>query len=335
MDDPTGRFWSSAGGLFNLLNDYVPVIDGTASAKGGNMIEKVAYGGWPDCYRVSDGKWELIVVSDVGPRAIRFGFVGGDNVFCEFEELLGLSGGSEWRVYGGHRLWHSPEAMPRSYIPDNKPADVVVEGGELRVIQPLETETGIRKEMLFALAQGRLTVTHVLRNRGVWPVTLAPWALSVMAPGGMGIIPQPTTHHPDNLLPNRTLALWPYTDMSDERLRWGARYISMRQDTSAGPAKIGLNADDGWLAYLNKDLLFVKRFNYQPCCGYPDGGCSVEMYTNERMLELETLGPLTSLEPGESVKHVERWYLFADVTLEDESEEAIDQAVRSRATSVE
>lgn len=300
------------------------------------MIEKIAYGGWPNCYRLGDGERELILTSDVGPRVIRLGFVGGKNVFGEFEEMMGLTGGDEWRSYGGHRLWHSPEAKPRSYYPDNGPVDVQVKGQDtLHAIQPVESETGIQKEMNITLAEGRVTVTHLLTNEGLWPVELAPWGLSVMAPGGLGIIPQPTWHHPDNLLPNRTLTLWPYTDMTDERLHWGTKYITVRQDTTAGPTKIGLSADDGWLAYLNDGVLFVKRFDHEPCCTYPDGGCSIEMYTNERMLEVETLGPLVTLEPGCSVMHVERWYLFAGVSLADASEASIDQTIKPLATGVE
>jgi hypothetical protein len=59
------------------------------------------------------------------------------------------------------------------------------------------------------------------------------------------------------------------------------------------------------------------------------------MYTGIGMLEAETLGPLVTLEPEGLVVHVERWYLFAGVELADESEEAIDQAVKPLVTSVE
>ena len=299
------------------------------------MIERVEYGGWQNCYRLSDGHWELIVTADVGPRVIRFGFVGGNNVFCEFEEMMGLTGGDEWRIYGGHRLWHSPEAKPRSYYPDNGPVEVKGDGDDvLHVVQPVEESTGIQKEMHIALADGRVTVEHVLRNCGVWPVRLAPWALSVMAPGGLGIIPQPTSHHPDNLLPNRVVVLWPYTNMADPRIHWGEKYITLRQDTSAGPTKVGLSADDGWLAYWNAGVLFVKRFDYCADAIYPDGGCSVEMYTNERMLEAETLGPLVLLDPGCCVSHLERWYLF-ELSLPDYDEGSLDKLVKPLATGVE
>ena len=40
---------------------------------------------------------------------------------------------------------------------------------------------------------------------------------------------------------------------------------------------------------------------------YPDLGCSFETFTNADFLELETLGPLATLEPGASLTHTERW----------------------------
>ena len=40
---------------------------------------------------------------------------------------------------------------------------------------------------------------------------------------------------------------------------------------------------------------------------YPDNGCSVECYTNEEMLEIETLSPLYQLSYGEEVQHTEIW----------------------------
>ena len=48
---------------------------------------------------------------------------------------------------------------------------------------------------------------------------------------------------------------------------------------------------------------------------YLDKGCSVEVFTNNDMLELETLGPVATLPPGEVVEHVERWWLFGNVPI--------------------
>src|SRR5882724_8237798 len=83
----------------------------TMSATAAVTIEKTAYGGWPNCYRISNGEVELIATTDVGPRILRYGFVSGQNVFREFKEQLGKSGETEWQARGGHRLWMAPEAV--------------------------------------------------------------------------------------------------------------------------------------------------------------------------------------------------------------------------------
>lgn len=52
-------------------------------------IEKVSWGGWPNCYRLSNDDVELIVTTDVGPRVMRYAFIGGPNVFLELADELG------------------------------------------------------------------------------------------------------------------------------------------------------------------------------------------------------------------------------------------------------
>src|SRR5882724_1631173 len=86
-------------------------------------IEKINYGGWANCLRLSNRLIDLVATTDVGPRLIRFGFVGQRNEFREFPGMLGKRGGRRWRIYGGHRLWMAPEALP--YFPDNRPVKAV------------------------------------------------------------------------------------------------------------------------------------------------------------------------------------------------------------------
>ncbi len=296
-------------------------------------IERIEYGGWPNCYRFSNQQIELIITTDVGPRVIRLGFVGQDNEFHEYQDMLGQMGGNTWRIYGGHRFWHAPEQQNRTYLPDNTPLTLERHGDVARIVQPVESATGIQKEWLVRLwpDMNRVDITHRLWNQGMWPVELAPWALSVMAPGGTAIAPLPPRgSHPADLLPSNSLILWSYTNMADPRWSWGERYIQLRQDAQAPkPQKIGLDCPDGWLAYWRQGHLFIKTFAYQPGATYPDMGCSVEMFTNTDMLELETLGPLTQLVPGNVVEHEESWFLFADVPF-PQTEAEIDPMIRAR-----
>ena len=62
--------------------------------------------------RLTGGAWELVIVLDVGPRIMHFGFKGGANVFGELDEQLGKSGEASWMLRGGHRLWVAPEHKP-------------------------------------------------------------------------------------------------------------------------------------------------------------------------------------------------------------------------------
>ncbi|HUJ11311.1 MAG TPA: hypothetical protein VL171_14940 [Verrucomicrobiae bacterium] len=279
---------------------------------------KTNYKGWPNCYRLANETIELIVTTDVGPRIIRFGFVGGDNEFVEFPDQLGKTGGKEWRIYGGHRFWHAPEVEPRTYFPDNDPVRLEQHDGFVRVIQPIESTTGIQKEIDIRLhpKDARVETVHRLRNCGLWDVELAPWALSVMACGGTAIVPLPSRgSHGKHLLPENSLTLWKYTNMGDPRWTWGNKFILLRQDSTPTvlPQKIGVMTSEGWAAYARDGHLFLKQFQYVAGVPYPDFGSCVEVFTNHEILEVETLGPLVTLRSGAHVEHTERWFLFRDV----------------------
>jgi hypothetical protein len=198
----------------------------------------------------------------------------------------------------------------------------------VRVTQPVEAATGIEKEIDIKLFDGetRVQLTHRLRNHNLWAVELSPWSLSVMAGGGRAVVPLPARgEHPKDLLPTGLIVIWPYVDMRDERWMWGREFVLLRQTVGASPQKIG-SGPEGWLAYANHGNLFVKTYNPMPGAAYPDFGSAVEVFTNEAMLELETLGPVTKLEPGAVVEHVENWYLFRDVP-EPQNDDEVKQDV--------
>jgi hypothetical protein len=295
-------------------------------------FEVVEHGGWQHCARVANDEIELIATTDVGPRIVHLGVSGDTNLLGTFPETLGLAGGNEWRSYGGHRLWHAPEATPRTYTPDNEPVEFDWDGRSL-TLRSLDAPNGIAKEIALTVdpASPRIEVRHRLTNQGPWPVELAPWAITVMAQKGLAVIPhEDYVPHPEALLPARPLVLWPYTDMSDPRWTWESRFLALRQDPSATTKqKVGVLNTKGWAAYVLGGVAFIKRYAVAPGATYPDMGCNTETFTDGEMLELETLGPLARIEPGRHVDHVERWQL-ARVDSE-QPVAALAEAVRSIA----
>lgn len=297
---------------------------------GDPKVEKAEYKGWKNNVKLSNGTVELIATLDVGPRIIRYAPVGGDNVLKEYEDQLGKSGESDWQIRGGHRLWHAPEHPKRTYFPDNARVELKeLGGGAVRLIAPPETPYGVQKEIDLKLEStgSKVTLTHRIKNIGAWPVELAPWSLTVMAPGGTEIIPLPKkVAHGESLLPAQSLVLWSYTDLKDPRFALGTKYITVRQDAKGQATKIGVWHSEGWVAYLRAGLLFVKRFERQAGQHYPDFGCNFETFTNEDMLEVESLGPMISLAPGSSVEHREVWELHKGVAaISDEA--SIDRVI--------
>ena len=271
-------------------------------------MQKTSFKGWKNCVELNSGDFKIVVTTEIGPRIIG-GFVGkSENIFYVDPASAGKKGGSEWKLYGGHRLWHSPEAKPRRYWPDNGPVQVKEKKAGIEFTAGVEPTTGIYKSMTIKpLGKRKFSVSHMLRNENTWPVELAAWALSVMAPGGTAVIPVPQGDR-KALLPNCYMTVWPYTDLGDSRLSFGRKLILLRQDPNAKEAsKIGLNCEDGWIAYANNGVALVKRFEHMVDAEYPDNGCSIESYSCSFMLEIETLGPLYLLEPGAELVHEEVW----------------------------
>lgn len=289
-------------------------------------IYEAPYAGWDKCLFMENGIIQLVITLEVGPRIIRYSFIDGENMFCEKEDQVGTTGGNEWTVYGGHRLWAAPEAYPRTYVADNFPVKYTIDGATVTVTPDAEELARIQKEIVITLAEdsSRVTVEHRITNIGAWDVDLAAWAITVCDKGGLEIIPEPEKYH--QYLPNRRIALWAYTDLNDPRVYWGEKYITISNDPKNEKLfKIGMDNQQGWMGLFNKDCLFIKRYPVEPDAVYPDLGVSFETYCCDFMTECETLSPLYHLPPDATAVHVEEWELFKEARPDAKDEDAIKE----------
>jgi len=280
-----------------------------------------------DCVPLENDAISLLVTQSAGPRVISLRFNGGDNIFADLPDFVTeRPDGALYHFYGGHRLWHAPENMPRTYVPDDGPVDIISTRTGLSVTQQVEAETGIEKSIRISLVEDKPQVIlhHTLTNKGLWPVQTAPWAITQFKTGGVAILPQSQEQH--SFLPNRPMALWSYADIANPNVSWGNACILVRAEMPAGTAfKIGFPNSRGWLAYWLNGTLFLKRAAFDARAKYFDHNSSSTSYCNDKFLELETLAPITTLAPGESVSHTETWELYADVAKPDD--EAAVQAI--------
>ena len=300
------------------------------------MLDRISYQGWENAYRISNGTVELVVLADVGPRVISYSFVGGENIFHEVAEQAGLTGGKDFRLYGGHRLWVWPEVQ-RTYFPDNSAVAVCHDNNVVRFTAPLEgvsPGSNLQKELEIQLNEvgSRVTVSHRITNRDTQPTELAPWAPTMMKAGGRAILPLPprAAMDKDHFQSVGPLTLWSFTDFADARWRLGTEFVQLRQQSNSTgrfqEQMTGVFNPAGWGAYVLNGTVFVKRALATPGAQYPDFGCNFEVFTNPEFLELESLGPKVQLGPGESTMHTEIWSLFQNVP-EGEDDSWIRRAV--------
>ena len=272
-----------------------------------------------ECVEWQQNGLKLIVAKSVGPRILSLRLGNNPNIFAELPDLtLDCPGVGPFHFYGGHRLWQAPEQPVQTYLPDDVPVEILAQGDSLSILEQAQRQSQLRRELQLAPGPvpNSITVEHFLSNEGEASISCSAWAITQFKVGGNAWLPQNVKLAEGNpRLPNRSLALWPYTDLASAHIRWGHNYcrISANLEAQDSPLKLGFPNPDNWLAYQLDDLLFMKWAHFDPDQAYFDSGSSSECYCNDQFIELETLGPISRVPPGQRVSHTEIWQLVSDV----------------------
>lgn len=252
------------------------------------------------------GPYEVVAATGFGPRLLGLKRGGSPNTFVRLSPEVSIEqpSGEIYRFWGGHRLWVSPEVPSVTYSPDDHVCDVSFGTDSLTISAPSD-KAGFEKS-LHLLADGEtLRVEHRLRWVGKNPVLASPWALTQLPPGGVAILPVAGGDDGSPLQADRSLVIWPYTRLDDERISWEEGSVLI--DTRPGePIKLGSGPTPRAVGYLRDGYLFTKRFESAEG-EYPDRGAVAQIYANDTFCELESLGLLAQLEPGDEASHVEVW----------------------------
>ena len=258
----------------------------------------------------------------MGPRIIRFGFLGCKNFLLDNRKAFTpktdkvytdyYGEGKAWENFGGHRVWMTKETYPETYTPDDQPVKYTVTENGAVFEQPDDTKNGVKKmfEIKMDPDDANMQIKTTVKNISENEKEFAVWCISVAAADGTLIIPMNTND--TGYLANRTISVWPYTDLRDSRLRFGKKYVTVKQDTNAKvPFKIGLDLNGGQVYYVNGNDVFCKKYeNNHPDGIYPDNGVSFETYTDDTILEIENLSEVKKVASGEENTMVESWSLF-------------------------
>jgi len=270
----------------------------------GTSIASIAWHGWTDCYLLSNGVIEAIVVPAIG-RVMQLR-LAGDTVGTLWENRA-LDGQTQqtarrdWLNFGGDKCWPAPQSewpalLGRDWPPphtfDSLPMEAIATERAVILSSQVDPDFGIQVVRHVELDPKRpvMRIRTEFRKLSGDPVTVSIWTITQMQD------------------PERICALLP------AKSRFPRGYIPLLNAEPAGVkiesgvlslvrhprAYVKIGADAASLAWVGQNCVVRIDTEVEPG-EYPDGGCVTQIYTNPNPLhyvELETLGPLATLSAG-------------------------------------
>lgn len=248
---------------------------------------------------------------DYGLRITYLSYKGSENLFFEQpKDMTDLTTSEGWRIYGGHRLWISPESK-ETYFPDNEPISYDISDGIITITQKNDPWIMMEKSMAISfLSDDSLEIVHKVKNTNNISRTCAIWPVTSVAPNGTQVIP--LHYRESGSTPLHQISTWYYTNLGDKRATYKRDSITLKHMPTKEKYKIGIGHPQCPISYFNKGTVFEKSFYIYPEQEYTDGNVSYETFMCDHMVEIESLSPLYNIEPGQCAKHREIWKMRED-----------------------
>jgi len=279
-------------------------------------IERISYKGWQDCYRLSNGTVELVIVPSIA-RIMHYGFVGEPNVLWVNPATEGMPvKPGEWPNHGGDKAWVWPQdewemrtgrGWPPPSATDQVPHQVeIIDGNAIRLTSPLVAGYGVRlvRDIRLEPSGTRvhiLTRVEKVREGADFPV--ASWVVAQLPVPDLLLV---------RLYPGSTFSEG-YKLFSAEPWRAVRRLgadILLPERRSDVAVKLGCDAEI--LAWFKAPYLVVHRSPIGNLADFQPGD-HAQIFSNSDALpyiELEFTSPLKVLRKGESVSLEVTWELY-------------------------
>jgi hypothetical protein len=226
-----------------------------------------------------------------------------DDLRGEYAPNAGRMG--DWVNYGGDKTWPAPQGWdgpdqwpgPPDPVLDSGPYAVAADGDTVTMTSAPDLRTGLRLTRAITILDDGYRLDLRAENVSARRVRWALWNVTQL-PGGGSVIAG--LRRPDVVALVAGTGTPEYTVDSD-------RLVVPPQDVVG---KLGVPGTAGWVTYGPLTL----SFDVDPAAEYPDGGSPLEIWLEHplpsplaslgdldppaRIVELEVLGPLTTLASG-------------------------------------
>ena len=290
------------------------------------------YLGWTNAYRLQNDRAEAVFVPAIG-RLVHFAPLQGPSPFRLEASLQGKTpaAGEPFFNIGGDWLWPVAQARWAAFSADGKdwppPAALAdlpwtcsawtdAEGASCALLtRDYGAPLHIQVSRLFRLAPGSaaLVVQQRIERTAPSDIPVVLWNISQIAQAEQIALP-----------------IGPASQFRGGLQALMGRKPSRRQLAVCGDAavyrvsegaetKLGSDSPRGWIAAAKGTNLIFESVANAAAGDYPDGGCVVEVYSNQGLgySEIETLSPELALAPGTVLENTLRIELSAtDAVLE-------------------
>jgi hypothetical protein len=235
--------------------------------------------------------------------------VGGRVTSFRLGEAEILTGRDVHPTNWGSTLWTSPQSDwgwppppafdDAAYVVEADPEAIALSG-------PPDGALGVALLKRFSAdaATRSIVVEHGVRNVGMRPRSLALWEVSRVPARGLTFFPTGATAA---------------GSLGVQRVGPATWYLHDPGGLTSEGAKIVADGTGGFVAHVVGRVLFVKSFTDLAPEAQAPGEGEVEIYANDRYVEVEAQGPYVTVAPGATARWTVRWSLRqlpADVRVE-------------------
>jgi len=274
---------------------------------------RMEYAGYIKCLEISNETTRVVLGPHVGGRFLSYAYKEKESLFLDpeqdgwtwdpnSEEVIDPSGGRcdfgpEGQVCQHPALWVGP--------------------WDIRVLDAFSAEMlshtcegcGIilKRHIVLDAEGSHVRMTQTIRNAGAQPQRVCHWGRTFGLGGGICVIPLAGDRQYDYIRFDHDGVK---KNPDDPNLRVRDGFVEL-----LGPAKadkLGFDTKTDWFAYAEpNDLLFLKRYPVDPKGEYGDvEGMTISLYMpDDRLCELEPIGPMVTLDQGQEYRFAEDWWL--------------------------
>ena len=275
------------------------------------------------CLQIRTELVELLVALDFGPRICFLSIAGKENMLfwptdqdAYSRQAVGCD--EAWYLRGGHRVWLArgmADESEETYFPDNQPATYEIRDNTVEIwgaIDPVNrVQRGLRIEVI---DEQKLLVDNVAKNHSDMLFSAGLWALTCTLPtaGSSYYVPLGDGSSFDTA----TITLFKewaghgQQSFADDQFTVEGDCMVLRPAGKENKRMILSAASCLALNDTERHCAFVIGTDFEPQATYPVNA-NIALYIGDDnfMVEMETMGALACLKPGQELVHRQRWYV--------------------------